>query len=86
MMQSRMAEIGARQYIEALADPRGWQPEPGMVIRPFHMSMPGMPDRFHVYCERHPEFGFCGDDAEARNAALEHGREHVRESVGTTDG
>lgn len=81
-MQS-MTEIGARQYVEALADPKGWQPEPRMVIRPFHMPMRGMPDLFHVYCERHPEFGFCGDETEARNAALEHGRKHERMGAGS---
>lgn len=61
------------QYAEAAADPKGWAPEPGMIIRPFHKRYVGMPELFHVYCERHPDFGVCGTDAEARESALQHG-------------
>lgn len=64
-------------YESAAADPKAWAPEPGMLIRPFHGSWPGMDDLFHVYCEKHAEFGFCGTEAEAREAALVHGRTHA---------
>lgn len=83
-----MQEIGARQYVEASRDPRGWQPEPGMVIRPFHAHIVGMEDLFHVYCERHPEFGFCGNEDAAREEALQHAHyTHVdaRSSEGSGD-
>lgn len=70
-------------YAEAAADPAGWQPEPGMVIRPFHEKYPGMPQLFHVYCEAHPDFGFCGVEHVAREAALGHGqREHRADEGG----
>ena len=59
-------------YTEALADPKSWQPEPGIVIRPFHQRYPGMPELFHVYCKQHPDFGFCGEEHEACAAALLH--------------
>lgn len=41
-------------------------------IYPFHASYPGLPDLFHVACDRHPEFGFCGDRDQAHEAAVEH--------------
>lgn len=69
---STMAEIGTRQYQEALKDPRVRTIEPGLIMRPFHFPMPAGQE-WHVYCERHPEFGFCGVEGDAANAALEHG-------------
>jgi|JI10StandDraft_1071094.scaffolds.fasta_scaffold4513517_1 hypothetical protein len=75
-MLTDMKAQGLKQYLEALKDPRVRQIEPGLIMRPFHYEMPAGQE-WHVYCERHPEFGFCGLEHEAASAALDHGnREH----------
>lgn len=84
MIGSYALTLGDRQYREALADSRMRQIQPGLIMRPFHEQYPNIPQEWHVYCERHPEFGFCGPEWAASEAALEHGRKC--ESAGPTDG
>jgi hypothetical protein len=71
-----LVQQGARQYQEALADPRVRTIEPGLIMRPFHLPHPGFDQEWHVYCESHPEFGFCGIESDAADAALTHGNKH----------
>lgn len=65
-------------YAEALTDPKVEHLEPGIIMRPFHQPGIGQEQEWHVYCSKHPEFGFCGVDAAARDAALDHGRKAHR--------
>lgn len=61
-------------YTDALSDPKVQELEPGIIMRPFHQPGIGQEQEFHVYCEKHPAFGFCGVEQSARDAALAHGR------------
>lgn len=65
-----------RAYQEALADPRVRTIEDGLIMRPFHEPISGMEQLWHVYCAAHPDFGFCGIEGRAAEAALSHGNEH----------
>ena len=64
-------------YTEALADTRVRQIEPGLIMRPFHAPDDGQQE-WHVYCSADPDFGFCGSEQAATNAALDHGGAHRR--------
>ncbi len=59
-------------YTEALADPKAFEVAAGVVIRPFHEPLPGEAQDFHVYCEKHDAYGFCGGAADA----IREGRAH----------
>jgi len=72
-MTTMMHELGVKQYRQALEDPRRQEIEPGLIMRPFHVALPGEDQEWHVYCERHPEYGFCGVGGVAREAAYRHG-------------
>jgi len=54
--------------------------EPDIIIYPFHGTMPGMPDLYHVRCSRHPEFAGCFELAQAGDEVQHHMREHGREA------
>ena len=42
----------------------------------FHGHVSGLPDLFHASCADHPDFGFCGVEAEAYEALAQHLRTH----------
>lgn len=75
-MTNTMAQLGARQYQDALNDPRHIEFQPGIIMRPFHEPWPGHHQDWHVYCETHPEYGFCGVVREAIDAADAHRATH----------
>ncbi len=50
-------------------------------VYPFHARIDDMPDLFHVKCSQHPEFGFCGSEAEAAQARVEHLSTHEGSAV-----
>lgn len=52
-------------------------------VYPFHARIDGMPDLFHVTCSQHPEFGFCGSEAEAAQARAEHLSTHEGSAAST---
>lgn len=41
-------------------------------IKPFHGSLPRLPDLFHTYCSEHPDFGTCAEEAQAHRDVAEH--------------
>lgn len=75
-----MKTLGATPYAEAAADPRARQIGPDVVMRPFHQPFPNLGQLWHVYCEKHPDFGHCGVEGAAAQVALEHGNKHERGS------
>ena len=43
-----------------------------VTMKPFHGTVPGMPNLFHTYCAEHPEFGTCAEDAQAHRDIAQH--------------
>lgn len=54
-------------------------------VYPFHHQYPGTEQLYHVSCEQHPEFGFCGEAREASAAAKAHSAESGQTTVILTD-
>lgn len=48
-------------------------------VRPFHQGVPGMASLFHTYCDDHPNFGTCAEEAQAHRDIADHiEKEHAR--------
>lgn len=47
-------------------------------VYPFHHQYPGTEQLYHVTCEQHPEFGFCGEAREASTVAKAHSAESLQ--------
>lgn len=45
-------------------------------VYPFHAPFPGLPELFHVSCDEHPDFGFCGEKSDAEDIAAGHRIDH----------
>lgn len=52
-------------------------------VERFHQTYPGMPDLFHTYCDEHPEFGTCADEAQAHRDIADHIDRHQAEGTDT---
>lgn len=60
-----------KHYADALADPNHVELDDGMIMRPFHTPT-WQGQEWHLYCPRHPRFGYCGFEDYVREEAHQH--------------